>query len=78
MLHTNTEQNQSLSQLQAKRILYVKSIVRMLKLCGSKYQQLLQTADGVKSFHASANNLLILIDSVVTKGDFNFFLRRFN
>lgn len=75
-----TDYSQPQSQLQAKRILYVKSIVRLLRLCGSKYQQLLTTPDGSKSFHSAIFNLLALINGVVKKGkyfcvffqDFNF------
>lgn len=62
-----TEQSQVQSQMKAKRILYVKSIVRLLRLCGSKYQQLLTTADGSKSFHAAISNLLTLIGSIVNR-----------
>lgn len=56
------------SQIQSKRILYVKSIVRMLRLCGSKYQQLLATPEGVKSFHTAVIDLIKLIEGVVSKG----------
>lgn len=66
--NTETEHSQLQSQLQAKRILYVKSIVRLLRLCGSKYQQLLTTPDGLKSFHSAIFNLLSLINGAVTKG----------
>lgn len=69
IISPDTEQHtQPPSQLQAKRILYVKSIVRLLRLCGSKYQQLLTTPDGLKSFHTAIFNLLALINGVVTKG----------
>lgn len=69
IVSSDSEQHTQLpSQLQAKRILYVKSIVRLLRLCGSKYQQLLTTPDGLKSFHTAIFNLLALINGVVTKG----------
>lgn len=64
-----TEYTQHQHQVTAKRILYVKSIVRLLRLCGSKYQQLLTTADGSKSFHLAIFNLLRLIDGVAKKGE---------
>lgn len=67
----DAEQAQPASQLQAKRILYIKSIVRMLRLCGSKYQQLLTTPDGSKSFHSAIVNLLTLVNGAVTKGNLN-------
>lgn len=70
MITPETEHSQPQSQLQAKRILYVKSIVRLLRLCGSKYQQLLATPDGLKSFHSAIFNLLTLINGVVAKGSF--------
>lgn len=63
-----TDYTQQQHQVKAKRILYVKSIVRLLRLCGSKYQQLLTTSDGSKSFHLAIFNLLRLIDEVVKKG----------
>lgn len=46
----------------------------MLRLCGSKYQQLMATADGQMSFNAAIHNLMKLIDSNATKGNlfFNF------
>lgn len=64
----DTEHGQPLTLLQSKRLLYVKSIVRMLRLCGSKYQQLMSTADGQISFNAAVNNLMTLINNNVTKG----------
>lgn len=69
IIPTDKDNNQQKSQLQAKRILYVKSLVRLLRLCGSKYQQLLATPDGIKSFQCAVINLLTLIDNVVTKGN---------
>lgn len=66
----DTEHGQPMTLLQSKRILYVKSIVRMLRLCGSKYQQLMATADGQISFNAAVHNLMTLINNNVTKGKF--------
>lgn len=54
----------SVTQTQAKRILYVKTIVRLLRLCGTKYQQLLATTDGLSAFRAAVRRLLDLIDSL--------------
>lgn len=69
IIASDSEQHTQLpSQLQVKRILYVKTIVRLLRLCGSKYQQLLTTPDGLKSFHTAIFNLLALINGVVAKG----------
>lgn len=65
----DTENGQPLTLLQSKRLLYVKSIVRMLRLCGSKYLQLMATGDGQISFNAAVNNLLTLINNNVTKGE---------
>lgn len=56
------------SQVQSKRILYVKTIVRMLRLCGSKSQQLLTTPEGVKAFHTTVIDLIKLIEGVVSRG----------
>lgn len=55
-------------QSQAKRILYVKTIVRLLRLCGSKNQQLLTTADGVTAFRAAVMRLLNAIDELAGGG----------
>lgn len=55
-------------QSQAKRILYVKTIVRLLRLCGSKNQQLLTTADGVAAFRAAVMRLLNAIDELAGGG----------
>lgn len=57
------------SQIQAKRILYVKSVVRLLRLCGSKHQQLISHKDGSKSFYAAVTQLLYLIESATCSGD---------
>lgn len=57
------------SQMQSKRILYVKTIVRMLRLCGSKNQQLLTTPEGAKAFQATVIDLIKLIEGVVSKGN---------
>lgn len=65
----DTEHGQPLTLLQSKRLLYVKSIVRMLRLCGSKYQQLMATGDGQISFNAAVSNLMTLINNNVTKGE---------
>lgn len=56
------------SQSKAKRILYVRSIVRLLRSCGSKYQQLLNSRDGVKSFHGVIIDLLTNIQTLLEKG----------
>lgn len=47
-----------------KRVLYVKTVVRMLRLCGSKYQQLLTTKEGLSSYHSAVNDLLNLIENI--------------
>lgn len=47
-----------------KRLLYVKTVVRMLRLCGSKYQQLLSTKEGLSSYQSAVNDLLSLIENV--------------
>lgn len=39
----------------------------MLRLCGSKNQQLLATPDGIKAFHTAVLDLLGLILGVATK-----------
>lgn len=58
-----------MSQFQAKRILYVRSIVRLLRTCGSKYQQLLSTKPGTQAFHNSVLTLLTVIENILIKLD---------
>ena len=48
---------QQQSQVQAKRILYVRSITRLLKGCGAKLQKLLATKQGICSLK---NSILII------------------
>lgn len=67
-MHINCSSSLTPSQIQAKRILYVKSIVRLLRLCGSKYQQLLSTKDGLKSFHAAVIHLTTMIENITSGG----------
>lgn len=47
-----------------KRIVYVKTIVRLLRLCGSKYQQLLVSAEGAVAFRVAVQHLLGLIENL--------------
>lgn len=39
----------------------------MLRFCGSKYQQLLSTPEGAKSFHSAVIDLIGLIEGVINK-----------
>lgn len=57
---STTSQQHSL----VKRVLYVKTVVRMLRLCGSKYQQLLTTKEGLSAYHLAVNDLLNLIENI--------------
>lgn len=52
----------------AKRALYVKTIVRLLRLCGTKNQQLLSAAEGVQAFRAAVRRLLDAIDALAGGG----------
>lgn len=63
--------NHRTTQIQSKRILYVRSIVRLLRACGTKYQQLLTTSDGLKSFRKSVGELLNLIELIENKREDN-------
>lgn len=67
-MHVNSPSPISAHQIQAKRILYVKTIVRLLRLCGSKYQQLLSTKDGQRTFHATVLRLLDVVNSITSTG----------
>ncbi|XP_039453437.1 ectopic P granules protein 5 homolog isoform X1 [Culex pipiens pallens] len=53
------------SQVQAKRILYVRTTVRLLNACGAKYQKLLGTKQGVQAFHNAVLGLLNTIETVL-------------
>lgn len=67
-MHVNSPSPMSAHQIQAKRILYVKTIVRLLRLCGSKYQQLLSTKDGQRMYHATVLRLLDVVNSITSSG----------
>lgn len=62
---TLPEHNSSESQMQAKRILYVKNVVRMLRICGSRHHQLLSTAEGLSSFNSAVVDLIDMIEQTV-------------
>lgn len=62
-------QLQSRSMVNAKRLLYVRMITRLLRSCGTKYQQLLSVSDGSKNFNNAISDLLVLIDQSVSKND---------
>lgn len=53
------------TQFQSKRLLYVRSVTRLLRACGSKYQQLLTTDEGLKAFRSSVAALLTMINDVM-------------
>lgn len=68
-MHPPSESKTSSSSAQqhsiVKRLSYVKTVVRMLCLCGgTKYQQLLNTKEGLSSYHSAVNDLLHLIERV--------------
>lgn len=48
-------------EINAKRLLYVRMITRLLRACGTKHHQLLSTTDGTKAFNAVIVDLLTLI-----------------
>ncbi|XP_062538593.1 ectopic P granules protein 5 homolog isoform X2 [Armigeres subalbatus] len=53
------------SQVQAKRILYVRTTVRLLNSCGAKYQKLLGTKQGVQAFHNAVLGLFNVVETVL-------------
>ncbi|XP_058832543.1 ectopic P granules protein 5 homolog [Topomyia yanbarensis] len=53
------------SQIQTKRILYVRTTVRLLNACGSKYQKLLGTKQGLQAFQNAVLGLLNTIETVL-------------
>ena len=57
------------SVLQAKRIAYVRSIVRLLKGCDGKLHQLLATKQGQAMFNAAIQTLLNSIESCFPQSD---------
>lgn len=59
---------QSKSEANAKRLLYVRMMTRLLRGCGTKYQQLLSTTEGTKAFNTIICDLLTLIQNS-TKDD---------
>lgn len=56
------------SQIQAKRILYVRSSVRLLKSCGTKLSPMLAKKEGKQMFQEACLNLLNLIAACFGKG----------
>lgn len=69
----STEYNTSESQMQAKHILYVKNVVRMLRICGSRHHQLLLTTEGLSSFHSAVVDLIDMTEAIVGKFTHIFF-----
>lgn len=63
-MHDSSPLHCSANQIQAKRILYVKTMVRLLRLCGSKHQQLLGTKNGLQAFHEAVIRLIDTVDSI--------------
>lgn len=63
-MRSQSEMTSSHQHSLLKRLLYVKTVVRMLRLCGSKYQQLLSTKEGLSSYQSAVNDLLSLIENV--------------
>ncbi|XP_055633796.1 ectopic P granules protein 5 homolog isoform X2 [Toxorhynchites rutilus septentrionalis] len=53
------------SQVQAKRILYVRTTARLLNACGAKYQKLLGTKQGMQAFHNAVLGVLNTIETVL-------------
>lgn len=54
---------QGKSEINAKRLLYVRMMTRLLRGCGTKYQQLLSSVDGTKAFNGVIIDLLSLIEN---------------
>lgn len=67
-MHVNSPSPLAQHQIQAKRILYVKTVVRLLRLCGSKYQQLLSTKDGQRTYHAAVLRLMDVVHAITSAG----------
>lgn len=53
----------SKSLINAKRLLYVRMITRLLRGCGTKHHQLLSTIEGTKAFNVVIIDLLTLIEN---------------
>lgn len=54
------------SLIQSKRILYVQSIVRLLRTCATKHQKLLDTKDGLIAYQ---NAIIELIEDIEQIGN---------
>lgn len=63
-MHLTTDCSAAAAFAKDKRIVYVKTIVRLLRLCGSKNQQLLVSAEGATAFRVAVQQLLDLIDNL--------------
>ncbi|CAG9807355.1 unnamed protein product [Chironomus riparius] len=65
-LSQNQAQNVQQTYLTAKRMAYVRSVVRLLKSCDAKLHQLIITENGKQMINEAFIEFLNLIDSVVT------------
>lgn len=68
MVAKETAQSLPSSIVLSKRILYVKSISKLLRMSISKHQQLIGTPDGQKAFNAAVKNLMNIINNITSKG----------
>lgn len=71
MKEFNARDGQSVQQsvLMAKRMAYVRSIVRLLRGCDAKLHQLMSTKQGRDLFNEACSSLLNLIDSCFLNAD---------
>lgn len=54
---------QTTSEINAKRLLYVRMMTRLLRGCGTKHHQLVATQDGTQAFNSVIVDLLCLIEN---------------
>lgn len=54
-------------QLQAKRICYTRTVVKLLRLCASKNPRLLETKEGLSAMKSAVFDLLDIIEGIAQK-----------
>lgn len=69
MVHSSTSEFINSHQLQAKRICYTRSIVRLLRLCAAKNPRLLETKEGLPAMKSAVYELLDTIENIAQKSN---------
>lgn len=69
MVYSSTKEFTNSHQLQAKRICYTRSIVKLLRLCASKNARLIETKEGLSAMKSAVYELLDTIETIAQKSN---------